>query len=459
MPVRRPARAKPDAPDRALRIRRRRAPGDGDGSGSRFVRRTGARRAGASRPPTQSFAAPARDRSSAAAGALRGARVRCTARLAAPTDGVGKEQERRALHAGIGDPARDGDGRRGRRVRSRRARSSRSMLERRRSTTSTSSGRTTSSPNGIVTHNSIYAFRGADIRNILEFERDFPDTRVIALEQNYRSTNTILAAANAVISHNRERKEKNLWSELGEGELVHVVETEDEHAEARFVAAEIAALIDGGYSAAEIAVVYRTNAQSRVLEDVLVRQGIDYQVIGGPRFYERAEIKDAVAYLQVLDNPYDAVSAPADREPAAARDRRHLAGAAAGLRGRARHLALGGDRASRGGRPRAGVDTRGQGIPQRDGVAARDGERLDRRRAGRGSPRSAPAISRRSRRSGRSKRAGGSRTSRSSSASRASTTARRRSRRSPGSCRRSRCTPTRMRSAATRTTRPARSRC
>ncbi|HZO33669.1 MAG TPA: UvrD-helicase domain-containing protein [Gaiellaceae bacterium] len=155
---------------------------------------------------------------------------------------------------------------------------------------------------------SVYGFRGADIRNILEFEHDFPSTRVIALEQNYRSTNTILVAANAVISHNRERKEKNLWSELGEGELVHVVETEDEHAEARFVAAEIAALIEGGYSASEIAVTYRTNAQSRMLEDVLVRQGVDYQVIGGPRFYERAEIKDAVAYLQVLDNPYDAVS-------------------------------------------------------------------------------------------------------------------------------------------------------
>ncbi len=155
---------------------------------------------------------------------------------------------------------------------------------------------------------SIYAFRGADIRNIMEFERDFPNTRVIPLEQNYRSTNTILTAANEVISHNRERKEKNLWSDLGEGEPVHVVETEDEHGEARFVAAEIAALIEGGYSASEIAVVYRTNAQSRVLEDVLVRQGIAYQVIGGPRFYERAEIKDAIAYLQVIDNPYDAVS-------------------------------------------------------------------------------------------------------------------------------------------------------
>ncbi len=155
---------------------------------------------------------------------------------------------------------------------------------------------------------SIYAFRGADIRNILEFERDFPETRVIPLEQNYRSTNTILHAANSVIANNRERKEKNLWSELGEGLPVHAIEVEDEHAEARFVAAEIAALVEEGYSADEIAVFYRTNAQSRVLEDVLVRQGIAYQVIGGPRFYERAEIKDLVAYLQVLDNPFDAVS-------------------------------------------------------------------------------------------------------------------------------------------------------
>jgi DNA helicase-2/ATP-dependent DNA helicase PcrA len=162
--------------------------------------------------------------------------------------------------------------------------------------------------NGLVTHNSIYAFRGADIRNIMEFERDFPNTKVIPLEQNYRSTNSILSAANDVISHNRERKEKNLWSELGEGEPVRVVETEDEHSEARFVAAEIAARIEEGYSAREIAVVYRTNAQSRVLEDVLVRQGVAYQVIGGPRFYERAEIKDAIAYLQVIDNPFDAVS-------------------------------------------------------------------------------------------------------------------------------------------------------
>ena len=155
---------------------------------------------------------------------------------------------------------------------------------------------------------SIYAFRGADIRNILEFERDFGGARLIALEQNYRSTNSILRSANAVIANNRERKPKNLWSELGEGDPVRVVEVEDEHAEARFVAAEVATLIDEGFTGAELAVFYRTNAQSRVLEDVLVRQEIPYQVIGGPRFYERAEIKDAIAYLQVIDNAYDAVS-------------------------------------------------------------------------------------------------------------------------------------------------------
>ena len=155
---------------------------------------------------------------------------------------------------------------------------------------------------------SIYAFRGADIRNIMEFERDFPGTQIIPLEQNYRSTNMILRAANSLIEQNRERKPKNLFSELGEGDPVRVVEVEDEHSEARFVAAEIASLIDGGLSASEIAVFYRTNAQSRVLEDVLVRQDVPYQVIGGPRFYERAEIRDATAYLSVLVNPQDAAS-------------------------------------------------------------------------------------------------------------------------------------------------------
>ena len=155
---------------------------------------------------------------------------------------------------------------------------------------------------------SIYAFRGADIRNILEFERDFPETRTIPLEQNYRSTNAILEAANAVIAHNSERKEKRLWSELGDGDPVRVIEVEDEQSESRYVAAQIAGLVEEGYSGSEISVFYRMNAQSRVLEQTLRLHQIGYQVIGGPRFYERAEVKDAIAYLQVLDNPDDAVS-------------------------------------------------------------------------------------------------------------------------------------------------------
>jgi DNA helicase II / ATP-dependent DNA helicase PcrA len=155
---------------------------------------------------------------------------------------------------------------------------------------------------------SIYAFRGADIRNILEFERDFPDAEVIKLEQNYRSTQTILNAANSVIASNRSRKAKSLWSELGEGDPVHVRELEDEHAEGRFVVSEIERLVDEGGSRDDMAVFYRTNAQSRVLEDMLVRYGVSYQVIGGTRFYERAEIKDALAYLTMLVNPADTVA-------------------------------------------------------------------------------------------------------------------------------------------------------
>jgi DNA helicase-2/ATP-dependent DNA helicase PcrA len=155
---------------------------------------------------------------------------------------------------------------------------------------------------------SVYAFRGADIRNILDFERDWPDAEVIKLEQNYRSTQTILSAANGVISNNSSRKEKSLWSELGEGDPVHVRELEDEHAEARFVVSEIERLVDEGGSRDDVAVFYRANAQSRVLEDMLVRYGVPYQVIGGTRFYERAEIKDALAYLTLLVNQADAVA-------------------------------------------------------------------------------------------------------------------------------------------------------
>jgi len=163
--------------------------------------------------------------------------------------------------------------------------------------------------NGLITHNSIYGFRGAEVRNILEFTIDFKDAHVVKLEQNYRSTETILEGANAVISHNTGRLGKNLWSDLGEGEKIHVAELEDEHAEARFVAGEIEELIDQqDMSREEIAVFYRTNAHSRVLEDILVRYELPYQVIGGTKFYERAEIKDAIAYLQLMVNPADEVS-------------------------------------------------------------------------------------------------------------------------------------------------------
>jgi DNA helicase-2/ATP-dependent DNA helicase PcrA len=153
---------------------------------------------------------------------------------------------------------------------------------------------------------SIYGFRGADIHNILSFEQQFPDAKVVRLEQNYRSTQTILDAANAVIENNRGRKEKKLWTALGEGDPIHVRELDDEHAEARFVAGEIERLVDGGASRSEIAIFYRTNAQSRVLEDTLVRGEIGYQVIGGTKFYDRAEIKDAIGYLTALVNPQDA---------------------------------------------------------------------------------------------------------------------------------------------------------
>ncbi len=153
---------------------------------------------------------------------------------------------------------------------------------------------------------SVYGFRGADIQNILGFEEDFPDAHVVKLEQNYRSTQTILSAANAVVAHNRGRKSKALWTDVGEGDKVRVRELADEHAEARFVAAEVQRLVDEGVSRNEIAVFYRTNAQSRVLEDMLVRAQIGYQVIGGTKFYDRAEIKDAIAYLTFLVNPQDA---------------------------------------------------------------------------------------------------------------------------------------------------------
>jgi DNA helicase-2/ATP-dependent DNA helicase PcrA len=162
--------------------------------------------------------------------------------------------------------------------------------------------------NGIVTHNSVYSFRGADIRNLLDFQDDFPDATIVKLEQNYRSTQTILDAANGVIANNRGQLHKTLWTEIEGGDQIIVRELEDEHAEARYVVGEIERLMDDGVGRNEIAVFYRMNSQSRVLEDTLVRREIAYQVIGGTKFYERAEIKDAMAYLTILGNPQDVVS-------------------------------------------------------------------------------------------------------------------------------------------------------
>jgi len=155
---------------------------------------------------------------------------------------------------------------------------------------------------------SVYGFRGADIRNILDFEQDFPDAHVVKLEQNYRSTQTILSAANAVIAHNRNQVAKGLWTQLGEGDPIKIRMLADEHAEARYVLSAIEQFVEDGVSRSEVAVFYRTNAQSRVLEDALVRAEVPYQVIGGTKFYERAEIKDAVAYLSLLNNPADQIS-------------------------------------------------------------------------------------------------------------------------------------------------------
>ncbi|WP_257181437.1 DNA helicase PcrA [Corynebacterium cystitidis] len=155
---------------------------------------------------------------------------------------------------------------------------------------------------------SIYAFRGATIRNIEEFERDYPAATTILLEQNYRSTQNILAAANAVISQNEGRRPKNLWTDHGSGDKIVGYVADNEHDEARFIAHEIDNLVDQGKNYSDIAVMYRTNNASRAVEDIFIRSGIPYKVVGGTRFYERREIRDIVAYLRVIDNPDDTVS-------------------------------------------------------------------------------------------------------------------------------------------------------
>ncbi|HET7475135.1 MAG TPA: DNA helicase PcrA [Dermatophilaceae bacterium] len=156
---------------------------------------------------------------------------------------------------------------------------------------------------------SIYAFRGASIRNIVEFEQDYPDARAILLEQNYRSTQTILRAANAVIAKNPDRRPKNLWTDSGDGPPIVGYVADNEHDEASFVARTIDALGDDhGVRPRDVAVFYRTNAQSRAIEEVFVRVGLPYKVVGGTRFYERREVKDALAYLRVISNPLDTVN-------------------------------------------------------------------------------------------------------------------------------------------------------
>ena len=156
---------------------------------------------------------------------------------------------------------------------------------------------------------SIYAFRGATIRNIEEFERDYPDAATIMLEQNYRSTQTILSAANAVISKNTSRRAKNLWTDSGDGDLIKVYVGDDEHDEASFIAREIDRMSDEGVSRpGDTAVFYRTNAQSRAVEEVFIRTGMPYKVVGGVRFYERKEVRDILAYLRTIANPADEVS-------------------------------------------------------------------------------------------------------------------------------------------------------
>ena len=155
---------------------------------------------------------------------------------------------------------------------------------------------------------SIYAFRGADLRNISEFEKDYPDAKIVMLEQNYRSTETILEAANAVIANNPSRRPKRLWTDLGRGEAIATFEAEDEHDEAAYVAQEIAELEKAGRRLSDVAVFYRTNAQSRVLEELFVKFGIPYQVVGGLKYYDRREVKDVLAYLRSLVNPDDQVA-------------------------------------------------------------------------------------------------------------------------------------------------------
>ena len=232
---------------------------------------------------------------------------------------------------------------------------------------------------GIVTHNSVYAFRGADYRNLLRFEETFPDASVIVLDQNYRSTQRILDAANAVIANNAARRPKHLWTEQIGGELIVRYHAEDEHDEAQYVVHEINRLADQeGVRFRDTAVFYRTNAQSRVIEETLVRAGVPYRIIGGTKFYDRREVKDALAYLRSLVEPGRRGRLEAHRQRAQARCRRHERPQGRSVRaGGEPDLPRGAARRCRGGGHRPGA--RGNPRPAR-----RDGRARSRRRGRRG---------------------------------------------------------------------------
>ena len=186
---------------------------------------------------------------------------------------------------------------------------------------------------GLVTHNSIYKFRGADFRNLVKFEEVFPEATVIVMEQNYRSSQRILDAANAVIANNAARRPKHLWTEQIGGELITRYHAEDEHDEAAFVVHEIGRLVDTEHHRfGDVAVFYRTNAQSRVVEESLVRAGVPYRVVGGVKFYDRREVKDVLAYLRALVNPDDEVSWRRVVNTPEARCRRHVGQQGGGVR-------------------------------------------------------------------------------------------------------------------------------
>ncbi len=233
---------------------------------------------------------------------------------------------------------------------------------------------------------SIYAFRGANIRNILDFEQDFPNATSILLEQNYRSTQTILTAANAVITNNKGRKDKWLWSDAGDGDRIVGYVADDERDEARFVSDEIDKLSDTGQRAGDVAIFYRTNAQSRVFEEVFIRTGMPYKVVGGVRFYERREVRDALAYLRMLANPDDQVSPAPDPQRAQAWHRRP----GRGVRQRARRP--GADHVLGGAAPRRGGTGAGDAQPDQHPRLRRDGRGAPVDGRGRGAPRRRPRL-------------------------------------------------------------------